>query len=85
MRRIAVVLSLALPMLGFLASPARAQVPPHDHFLTVPGTGTAMQVGPHRCSLGETVQGAFLNFHFNVHTGQPASSGGLTITPSFCP
>jgi hypothetical protein len=85
MRRVVVVLSLVLPLLGFVASPASAQVPPHDHFVTVPGTGTTVQVGPPRCSLGETVQGAFLNFHFNVHTGQPASTGEVSIVPSFCP
>lgn len=84
MRRIVMVLSMLLPLLGFLATPSAAQVPPHDHFLTVPGTGASVQVGPHRCSLGDTLQGAFLNFHGNVHTGQPATAG-LTITRSDCP
>lgn len=85
MRRIAVLLSLLVLALGMTASPALAQVPPHDHFLTVPGTGDTVQVAPLRCELGEKVQGAFLNFHFNVHLGTPTATGGLAITPVFCP
>jgi hypothetical protein len=49
--------------------------------MIVPGTGELVQVGPQRCELGETAQGAFLNFHFNVHVGVP----GTTIVPEFCP
>jgi hypothetical protein len=85
MRRIVLLLSLMVSMIGLTASPSGAQVPPHDHFFTVPGTGSTVQVGPPRCTLGETVQGAFLNFHHNVHTGTPATTGGLVITPTFCP
>ncbi len=85
MRRIVVLLSLLVSLMGLTASPSTGQVPPHDHFLTVPGTGSTLQVGPPRCTLGETVQGAFLNFHENVHTGTPATTGGLAIAPSFCP
>jgi hypothetical protein len=85
MRRIIVLLSLTVSMVGLTASSSGAQVPPHDHLLTVPGTGGTVQVGPPRCALGDTVQGAFLNFHVNVHTGTPATTGGLSFTPSFCP
>jgi hypothetical protein len=87
MRRVIVLLSLLISLLGLTASPSKAQVPPppHDHFLTVPGTGTTTQVGPPRCTLEETVHGAFLNFHENVHTGTPATTGGLAIAPDFCP
>ena len=86
MRRIPVLLSLLVLLLGVMASPAAAQVPPppHDHFLTVPGTGDTVQVAPPRCELGETVQGAFLNFHFNVHLGTPTDTGAIAITPQFC-
>jgi hypothetical protein len=31
------------------------------------------------------VQGAFLNFHFNVHLGTPTATGAIAITPQFCP
>jgi hypothetical protein len=86
MRRIFLALSVLMlvvaPMAG--SAPGQAPPPPHDHFVTVPGTGEMVQVGPHRCELGETVQGAFLDFHFNVHTGTPATVGGLVVTPVFC-
>jgi hypothetical protein len=83
LRRFVVLLALLVSLLGTLAGQASAQMP-HDHFLTVPGTGTMVQVAPPRCALGETVQGAFLNFHLNVHTGTPATTGELTIAPDFC-
>jgi hypothetical protein len=88
MHRIIVLLSLMVLMIGLAASPSGAQVtppPPHDHFLTVPGTGSVVQVGPPRCTLGETLQRAFLNFHDNVHTGTPATTGQVAIAPTFCP
>ena len=85
MRRILVLLSLLVSVVGFTATPSGAQVPPHDHFLTVPGSGATVQVGPPRCTLGQTVHGAFLNFHGNVHTGTPATTGGLVITRVLCP
>lgn len=85
MRRILVVLG-AVGLLGLMTGPAAAQEsPPHDHWLTVPGTGDSVQVGPRRCDLGSMLQGAFLNFHFNVHVGAPMSSGGLAMAPAFCP
>ena len=86
MRRILFALSVLVIALAMMAGPAAAQQapPPHNHFVTVPGTGQVIQVGPHRCELGETVQGAFLNFHFNVHAGSPATVGGLVVTPVFC-
>ena len=84
MRRILTLLFAAPLLLGVMAGPAVAQVPPHDHILTVPGTGELIQVAPPRCDLGETVQAAFLEFHVNVHLGVPTDTGGLTITPSFC-
>jgi hypothetical protein len=86
MARILIVLSVLL--LAFVVmsgtAPSQEPPPPHDHFVTVPGTGEMTQVGPHRCELGEKVQDAFLNFHFNVHTGTPATVGGLVVTPVFC-
>lgn len=82
-RRILAVASGASLMLVVMAGPVLAQPPPHDHWLTVPGTGAQVQVGPHRCGLGETVQKGFLNFHVNVHVGQPANAG-LVINATLC-
>ena len=86
MRRILVVAGI-VGLLGLAAGPAAAQQPPppHDHWLTVPGTGEAVQVGARRCDLGSRLDRAFLNFHFNVHVGTPMTSGGLVILPAFCP
>jgi hypothetical protein len=38
-----------------------------------------VNVRPPRCG-NEQLQGAFLNFHFNVHVGAPPT----VITPRFC-
>ncbi len=84
MRKGLVVAAVSLGLFGVMSAPAAADhVDPHDHFLTVPGTGAQVQVAPHRCELGATVQIGFHQFHNNVHTGQPADSG-LGITPDFC-
>jgi hypothetical protein len=85
MRRILVIVSVSLLLLGVAGSALAQEPPPHDHWLTVPGTEDQTQVGPPRCELGSTLQGAFLNFHFQVHVGQPAESGGVTVTPACCP
>ena len=87
MRRTLIVVPLLLLLLGIMTRTALAQQPPppHDHLLTVPGTGEQVQVAPDRCELGDKLQGAFLNFHFNVHVGEPMEQG-ITITPDFfCP
>jgi len=79
------ILVALLVLLGVFVLPAYAQgPPPHDHFLVNPGTGEQIQVGPHRCALGETVQEAFLNFHNNVHVGAPRSQGGLVMRSVLC-
>jgi hypothetical protein len=84
MRRILVASLISVLPLAFTITPAAAQVPPHNHLLTVPGTGEVIPVGPDRCGLGETVENGFLGFHFNVHLGEPTSTGGLMIHPAFC-
>jgi hypothetical protein len=84
MRRVGITVAASALGIALGAAPAIAQVPPHDHFLTVPGTGEQVQVAPHRCDLGATVQTGFLNFHQHVHLGTPTSTGNLTITPTFC-
>lgn len=83
MRRLLVVVGV-VGLLGLLPGPALAQQP-HEHMLTVPGTGESVKVGPPRCDVGAMLQASFLNFHGNVHLGTPTSSGGLTLTPVFCP
>jgi Spy/CpxP family protein refolding chaperone len=79
MRRLVVIMALALLAAALVVFSASAQVPPppHEHILTTP-TGP-VDVGPPRCG-NEQLQGAFLNFHFNVHLGAPPTE----ITPDFC-
>jgi hypothetical protein len=84
MRKLLVFVFTMSLLLGLPTASALAQPPPHEHLLTVPGTGTKVQVGPPRCAIGATLQGAFLKFHAKVHTGTPAQIGGLTIEPRFC-
>ena len=75
-RRHAVLVLMIVGLVIALVFPAFADgPPPHDHYLVNPATGERTQVGPHRCELGETVQGAFLNFHGNVHVGVPRQHG----------
>jgi hypothetical protein len=84
MRRGLVAMSAGV-LLSLMAVPAAAHpVDPHNHFLTVPGTGTEVQVGPERCGLASTVETAFHAFHHNVHIGQPSSTGVLSIRPERC-
>lgn len=70
---------------GLSASPAYGHAPPpeHNHFLTVPGSGTVVQVGPHVCG-SPVLHDAFHNFHDNVHVGTPTDSGPLVISPTLC-
>ena len=77
MRRLFVMSALALLAAALWVSPASAQVPPHEHVLTTP-VGD-VDVGPPRCG-NEQLQGAFLNFHLNVHLGAPPT----VIMPRFC-
>jgi hypothetical protein len=85
MRRILVVTVMALGVLGLSSGPAAADhVPPHNHFLTVPGTGAIVQVAPDRCAMGEQLQTAFHRFHVNVHAGAPTGTGGLVVTATLC-
>lgn len=86
MKRLAILLPTTLLAFGMVLAPASAQQPPppHDHNLVVPGTGEQMQFGPPRCSLGETLDRAFLNVHFNVHLGMPTTEGGLIVIADFC-
>lgn len=50
-----------------LAQPDLADVSPHRHWL-VNATGERVQIGPRVCD-DPTLQGAFNQFHTNVHVG----------------
>lgn len=76
MRRFVVLLALGAA-LAVLPASAQAPPPPHEHVLMTPSG--PVDVGPPRCG-NEQLQGAFLNFHFNVHVGTPPT----VITPRFC-
>ena len=76
MRRFVVLLALSAA-LSVLPASAQVPPPPHEHVLMTPAG--PVDVGPPRCG-NEQLQGAFLNFHFNVHVGTPPT----VITPRFC-
>lgn len=67
--------------IGLMGAPAHGHQSPadHDHFLTVPGNGSVVQVGPRVCELPH-LHWAFHKFHTNVHVGQPPTA----ISPVFC-
>jgi hypothetical protein len=61
------------------AGPAAAHnvgpfVGPHQHVLTTPGT--TVTIGPDGCATGGL--GAFQDFHYHVHVGQPGADAFLT-------
>ena len=70
-------------VLMFVGGSAKADqptpvVPPHQHFVLVPGTGERVPVGPDACANGPSI--AFDNFHFNVHRGVPGVKNGLIVS-----
>jgi len=75
----AAVVAMAI---GLLGAPAHGHAQPrhHEHFMTVPGNGMEVQVGPHVCELPQLGR-AFHEFHSNVHIGQP----GHAMRVEFCP
>ena len=80
---VATLMVAAMAMLT--AGPALAQLTePHQHVLTVPGTGEEHQVakGTGKCEANLT---ALNNFHSNVHTkpGHPLADN-LTAAPTKC-
>jgi hypothetical protein len=85
-RRFFAVVSVAsIGVLAGAAGTASATgVPSHDHFLTTPGSGNVVQIGPHVCEQPDVLHDAFHNFHENVHTGAPTGTAGLTISRTLC-
>ena len=84
-RFFAILFVAVLGVLGGAAATAHADgVPNHDHFLTTPGNGNVVQVGPHVCANPEILHDAFHNFHVNVHRGAPTSTGAITINANLC-
>jgi hypothetical protein len=76
-----VTVALVLAVLAVMAAgPVLAQelTEPHQHFLTVPGTGEEQQVagGTGECESNLT---ALNEVHSNVHLGQPTETGQLEI------
>jgi hypothetical protein len=84
-RFVAIAFVAVLGALAGTAPTANADgVPNHNHFLTTPGHGNVVQVGPHVCDNPDVLHGAFHNFHENVHTGAPTAVGDLTISRTLC-
>lgn len=89
MRRLFALFAGTLLALGMMAGPAVADYhggdpDPHDHKITVPGTGEDHQVGPKVCDrIEDGAEGpedvpnwrGFVNFHDNVHQGEPDQIG----------
>ena len=98
MRRLTTLIGVTALATGAMAGSVAAdshQPDPHDHKITVPGTGENRQVGPKVCDWIEK-RGAtspedvpfwrgFVNFHYNVHQGQPDQIGRGSDTGSFDP
>jgi hypothetical protein len=81
-----VTVALVLAVLAVVsAGPAMAQLTePHQHELTVPGTGEEHQIarGTGKCGANLT---ALNNFHSNVHTNPDHPlSGNITAAPTEC-
>ena len=68
--------AVAVVTFGVSGGTAHGHAPPpeHHHFLTVPGTGIDVQIGPRVCDLPQ-LHDAFHRFHDNVHLGQPGIAG----------
>ena len=89
-RRILLLIAAALlaaTMVLMPAGPVLAQelTVPHQHFLTVPGTGEEHQIagGTGKCGANLT---ALNNFHSNVHTNPDHPlSDDIVAAPTSCP
>ena len=71
-------------LVGTITTAQAGGVPNHNRFLTTPGNGSVVQVGPRVCDNPEVLHGAFHNFHDNVHTGAPTSVGDLEVSRVLC-
>ena len=67
-------------------------VPPHQHVPSNPGTimtGNFLTIGPDGCATGG--EGAFQNFHYNIHVGEPGTdafpnaNNPVSIRGAACP
>ena len=78
MRHLAVAMATVV-MMGVGAASASAHnvgpfVGPHVHVLTTPGN--VVTIGPDGCASGGL--GAFQDFHYHVHVGQPGTDAFTT-------
>ncbi len=64
---------------GALADPTLPNIRPHRH-LIVTATGETVEVGPRVCD-NPTLQGAFNQFHSNLHRAVPGSTGPVESAP----
>lgn len=84
MRRFIVALAFGLTLLAVAAVPALADtalpnIPAHRHFIQTPA-GNLVEVGPRFCD-DASLQGAFNQFHSNVHRHVPGSEGPTQSAP----
>ncbi len=62
-----------------LADPSLPNIPPHRHYV-VTATGERTEVGPRVCD-DPALQGAFNQFHANIHVHVPGSTGPAQSAP----
>jgi len=74
--RLAITSAIALTPARALADPALPNAGRHQHYIMTPN-GDRVEVGPNFCA-NPDLQGAFNQFHFNVHHSE-IRVGGLPV------
>lgn len=75
---VVIVVAAAAMLLGSVqfafADPGLPTIPRHRHYIDTPGSDENVEVGPRVCE-NPDLQGAFNQFHSNLHIAVPGSPG----------